>query len=75
MKDFISDFRQILSAATPLTNKQKKTMKKKAYEKPSTKVIQIQHAQLLCGSPVVRNVNNNSEGIGWSKDGIEGDDY
>ena len=50
-------------------------MKKKAYEKPSIKVIQIQHAQLLCGSPVVRNVNNNSEGIGWSKDGIEGDDY
>ena len=50
-------------------------MKKKAYEKPSIMVIQIQHAQLLCGSPVVRNVNNNSEGIGWSKDGIEGDDY
>lgn len=50
-------------------------MIKKEYQKPSMKVIKIQHSQMLCSSPGVRSVSN-SDGLGWKTDGFadeEGD--
>ena len=34
-----------------LNNKKEITIMKKTYQKPTTKVVQIQHRQMLCGSP------------------------
>lgn len=48
-------------------------MIKKAYEKPSMKVIKIQHSQMLCSSPAVTSVSNN-EGFGWNTDGFADDE-
>ena len=48
-------------------------MNKKEYEKPSMKVIKIQHSQMLCSSPDVRSVSN-SDGLGWKTDGFADDD-
>ncbi|MBR1394202.1 MAG: hypothetical protein IJ559_00905 [Prevotella sp.] len=46
---------------------------KKAYKKPSMKVIKIQHSQMLCSSPGVRSVSN-SDGLGWKTDGFADDE-
>lgn len=51
-------------------------MIKKAYQKPSMKVVKLQHqSHILVDSPTVTSVNKNSDGIGWQANGFnEGDD-
>ena len=48
-------------------------MIKKEYQKPSMKVIKIQHSQMLCSSPAVTSVSN-SDGISWQTDGFDDTD-
>ena len=44
-------------------------MIKKDYQKPSVKVIKIQHSQMLCTSPGVKNVII-VEGLDWNSVGF-----
>ena len=44
-------------------------MIKKDYQQPSMKVIKIQHSQMLCTSPGVKNVSND-EDLDWNSYGF-----
>lgn len=50
-------------------------MNKKEYEKPSMKVVQLQHqSHLLAGSGFGAKSVSNDDGLGWKTDGFADDE-
>jgi hypothetical protein len=50
-------------------------MKKREYINPEVTVIELKQQSILCASGNGAQGVNNGDGIGWQKDGFDGDDY